>query len=492
LATWRPQPEELQRVLDEQNPWHQTGEVPPILAPPIERALADHLWSDILREEPRRFHLILGPRRVGKTTVMYQTVRRLLAEGIDPARIWWLRLDHPLLLQETLGDLVRTILSVSQGNPSEPTVVMLDEVVYAREWDLWLKTFYDEAWPVRIAATSSATAALRHRRLESGVGRWSEHHLTPYLFSEFLDLAETTVPIDVRSTFADSLDSLSPRPLSHATRIEALRRMFLLIGGFPELLVAQASSSEELDEKSWLLRSQQVLRSDAVERAIYKDIPQSYGVDNPMMLERLLYVLAGQTTGILSPTRLCQELDGLSQPTFDKYLSYLEKAFLVFALPNYSGRETSVQKRGRKIYFVDGAIRNAALQRGLAPLSDPVEQGVLLENLVASTLHSLATQAGVRLFHWHDAGKEVDLIFDHPEHPMAFEVASSADHHRGGLTALIGRHPKFHGRAYLIAPRIALVNPGSTPAGVGSIPLDPFLIAAGRQAEAAMASGVFG
>ncbi|MHB8681581.1 MAG: ATP-binding protein [Acidimicrobiales bacterium] len=460
--------------------------MPQILAPPVERALAQHLWERILDDNPRRYQLILGPRRVGKTTVMYQTVRHLLDEGLDPARIWWLRLDHPLLLQEDLGDLMRTILSVSQGTWAEPTVVMLDEVVYAREWDLWLKTFYDEAWPVRIVATSSATAALRHRRLESGVGRWTEQYLTPYLFSEFLDLAGVDTATSAKETFAESIEYLSARPGPNASRIEALRALFLLIGGFPELLVSLAADGDESDAGNWLLRSQQVLRSDAVERAIYKDIPQSYGVENPMMLERLLYVLAGQTTGILSPTRLCKELDGLSQPTFDKYLSYLEKAFLVFTLPNYSGRETSVQKRGRKVYFVDGAIRNAALQRGLAPLHDPVEQGVLLENLVASTLHSLATHTGVRLFHWHDAGKEVDLIYDDHETPMAFEVASSADHHRGGLTALIERHPKFYGQAYLVSPRIGLVHPKDSPSGIGSIPLDSFLIAVGRQAEAAL------
>lgn len=44
-----------------------------------------------------------------------------------------------------------------------------------------------------------------------------------------------------------------------------------------------------------------MLRSDAVERAIYKDIPQVFGVENPIVLERLLYVLAGRMTGILSP-----------------------------------------------------------------------------------------------------------------------------------------------------------------------------------------------
>ena len=50
----------------------------------------------------------------------------------------------------------------------------------------------------------------------------------------------------------------------------------------------------------------------------------------------------------------------MSAPTFHKYVSYLERAFLVFTLLNYSGSEMSKQKRGRKLYFVDGAVRNAA------------------------------------------------------------------------------------------------------------------------------------
>lgn len=71
-----------------------------------------------------------------------------------------------------------------------------------------------------------------------------------------------------------------------------------------------------------------MLRNDAVERAVYQDIPQSFGVGNPMMLERLLYVLAAQITGVLSPSHICSEL-GLSLPTLDRYLSCLERALLV-------------------------------------------------------------------------------------------------------------------------------------------------------------------
>ncbi len=484
MATWRPQPEDLQRVFDEQNPWQSSGAVPITLARPIERPLAKQLWQPLHRDDPHRFHLVLGPRRVGKTTALYQTVRHLIDVKVLPSRIWWLRLDHPLLLQESLGDLVRAVLGASNATPERPVFLMLDELVYTDQWDLWLKTFFDDQWPVRIAATSSAASALRERRIESGIGRWSEQHLTPYLFAEFLDLVDRGRHVDVGETLADTLGNLA-----QGQRVDpdlaSWRRLFMLVGGFPELLTAARDRPNE-DESNRLLESQQILRSDAVERAIYKDIPQSFGVDNPMLLERLLYVLAAQITGVLSPSSVCSQL-GLSQPTFDRYLSYLEQAFLVFTLPNYSGREASVQKRGRKLYFVDGAIRNAALQRGLAPLDNPVELGALLENLVAATLRSLALHSGVRLYHWRDGKHEVDLVFDHPDRPLAFEIASSPDHSRGGVRAFIERHPRFAGCCYLVAPQVTVAHPDSTAALVGTLPLDLFLLAVGAQAEQALA-----
>ena len=487
MAVWRPQPEDLQRVFDEQNPWQRTGEVPATLARQIERPLAKLLWQRLHDDDPHRFQVVLGPRRVGKTTALYQTVRHLIAAGIAPTRIWWLRLDHPLLLQENLGDLVRAVLETSHASPDEPVFLMLDELVYTDRWDLWLKTFFDEQWPVRIAATSSATAALRERRLESGIGRWSEQHLTPYLFTEFLELVEKDRSVRIGDTLANSLARLR-----HGQRADqdlaAWRRLFMLVGGFPELLTAARDRPDE-DEPSRLLESQQVLRADAVERAIYKDIPQSFGVDNPMMLERLLYVLAAQITGLLSPSNISSEL-GLSQPTFDRYLSYLEQAFLVFTLPNYSGREATVQKRGRKLYFVDGAIRNAALQRGLAPLDNPTELGVLLENLVAATLRSLALHTGIRLYHWRDGKHEVDLVFDHPDQPLAFEIGLSPDHPRAGILALHERHPRLRGRCYVVAPQASVTQPDATPSGIGTLPLDLFLQVVGAQAEAALAASL--
>ncbi len=394
---------------------------------------------------------------------MYQTVKHLLAEGVPRQRLWWLRLDHPLLMEIPLGELVRSIFTTT----ADPAYLFLDELTYADKWDLWLKTFYDETWPLRILGSSSSTAALRDRRLESGVGRWEEQYLAPYLFTEYLDLLGRSVTVPVGASLAETIDACIVEGPA-VSGLADLRRRFLLTGGFPELLIG--GKDHPSDEQSVLLQSQRTLRNDAVERAIYKDIPQTFGVQSPKLLERMLYTLAGQVTGVLSPKTICQGLDGLSQPTFDRYLAYLERAFLVFSLENYSGSEASKQKRGRKLYFVDGAVRNAALQRGLAPLNDAAEMGLLLENLVAGHLHALSQQGQVRVYHWRQGNEEIDLIYDHPERPLAFEIGSSGSHHRRGLQAFVERFPRFQGRAFLVAPDLLPRAPEKVPGGLGLCP----------------------
>lgn len=516
MVDWGPKLEDLASVFVDQNPWGHLGSVPRSLAPPVERPLARVLWRRLLRDEPRRFHVVLGPRRVGKTTVLYQTVRHLIEEGIEPRQVFWLRMDHPLLMSQNLGDLIRLVIRLSEATSDRPVYLMLDELVYAENWDLWLKTFYDEQWPVRIAATSSATAALRDRRTESGVGRWEEHYLLPYSFREFLELTygpEAIGATEVGPTLGESLRCL-PESVYSSRELEAARQVFMLIGGFPELLVRSydelrsaagadhdptgaaiaeqqpAANLSDGSERSQdlvnlVLTSQQILRSDAVERAIYKDIPQSFGINDPLRLERLLYLLAGQITGLLSPSKVRDALD-LPQPTFDRYLSYFEQTFLVFRLPNYSGSETNVQRRGRKVYFVDGAIRNAALQRGLRPFNDPVEQGLLLENLAATSLWTLAQHSGIRLYHWRQDKHEVDLVFDDPNNPLAIEIASSPSHRRTGLLEFAERHERFRGRCYVVAPQAPVAHPDRTGLGVGTLPLDSFLLAVGAQAQRAL------
>jgi predicted AAA+ superfamily ATPase len=134
-----------------------------------------------------------------------------------------------------------------------------------------------------------------------------------------------------------------------------------------------------------------------------------------------------------------------------------------------------------------GAIRNAALQRGLAPLTDPIELDALIENLAAAALYVLGTHTGTRVHYWRDRKHQVDLVFDHPTDPMAFEIGSSPRHPVSGLREFSAQFPRFAGRCYLVTPESVLLRPRQTSTGIGTMSLEHFLLAAGRQTETALA-----
>ena len=467
-------------ILAEQNPWWQGSVIPDYLAPPTQRPLAKYLWKQLLSSRLKRHLIILGPRRVGKTTVMYQTVQHLLKNQIPPDKIQWVRLDHPLLMSLDLGSLVKEAIKKAKATKKQPLYLFLDELAYAEKWDSWLKTFYDEHWPVIIVASSSATAALKKGR-ESGVGRWEEFQLTPYLLTELLELTGKTIEIpkyEKKICLFNTIKHLS-QSLSHTQfNFEKERKFLISLGGFPEILMGIKK-----EEENYFHKTREILRSDAIEKAIYKDIPQSYRIDSPMILERLLYVLAGQITGLLSLKGISKDISH-SSATLDRYLNYLIQTYLVFTLSNYSKNERNIQRRQRKTYFVDIAIRNAALLKEREQIfNDPSELGKLHENLVASHLHHLGQQSGIRLFHWRRGNHEVDLVYDDPVLPMAFEIGTSKSHSRSGLKNFLKENPKFQKACYYVAPGLPFLSAEDSSSGVGDLPLDLLLLAIGWQQD---------
>jgi predicted AAA+ superfamily ATPase len=117
--------------------------------------------------------------------------------------------------------------------------------------------------------------------------------------------------------------------------------------------------------------------------------------------------------------------------------------------------------------------------------------GLLIENMAASHLHALGEQSQTRLYYWRDKNDEIDLIYDHPDHPVAFEVARSSSHHRRGIAAFTARYPRFEGRCYLISENGNLSRPHDNWDHIGTIPLDLFLLIVGSQAEKELAARLF-
>ena len=500
--------ESFRYALSGLNPWHETGVIGRDRVPPVERRLAQLLWRRLLGEGLRRYQVIQGPRRVGKSTVLRQTVRRLLASGVEPGRIWWLQMDNPDVKRHNLRAVMEHVIAASGAAPEQPAYVMIDEIARAEQWDLWLKSFYDDSWPVEVLATASSIERLRGAHLESGIGRWDEQTLLPCSFSEFIELCPLRSPHTpppapaATGRFSETLEALPPA--AYASReLDDARNILMLIGGWPDLLLQtraeldapaqepprgpdappdRASRGDVLADN--VRRAQDRLRSEVVDRVIFRDIQESVDVENPARLRDLLHVLAGQVGGVMSPEKISRSL-GVSQPTVRRYSELLADSYLIFSLPNYSENEQATQRRGRKVYFWDSAVRNAVLSRATTPLSRPTEHGQLLENLAASALRALGETTSTRVCYWRRGAHEVDLVYHDRNDPVAFEIATSARHSRAGLRALAESHGEFAGRCYLVAPDAELVPPRHTGDGVGSIPFNAFLLGVGAQIQLA-------
>lgn len=507
--------ESFRYALSGLNPWHETGEIGRDRVPPVERRLAQLLWRRLLGEGQRRFQVIQGPRRVGKSTVLQQTVRRLLASGVEPNRVWWLQMDHPDLKRHNLRAAMEHVIALSAAAAARPSYVMIDEVARAEEWALWLKTFYDDSWPVEILATASSIEKLRGARMESGIGRWDEQCLLPCSFSEFIELcplqSQQTPSASPATTdrLSETIEALAPA--AYASReLDEARDILMLIGGWPDLLLQARAELDALAPQTPtprhtpasgpdapqdlfdrgdvfsdnVRRAQDRLRSDVVDRVIFRDIPESADMDDPARLKDLLHVLAGQVAGVMSPEKISRTL-GVSQPTVRRYSLLLANSYLTFALQNYSENEQAVQRRGQKIYFWDTAVRNAVLSRATTPLSRPSEYGHLLENLAASTLRSLGETTSTRVYYWRRGTHEVDLVYHDRNDPLAFEIAASARHSRAGLRTLAESDVQFRGRCYVVAPDAELIPPSHNDDGIGSIPFNAFLVGVGAQIQLA-------
>lgn len=127
-------------------------------------------FRQVADREIRRFAVLSGARRTGKTTVMLQVIQALLDEGVPPANILYVSFDNPILRLCGFHQVWETYRRFVPH--TGVYYAFLDEVQYAEEWSLWVKTLYDTEPQLRVAATGSASPSIERGASDSGA-RWS-------------------------------------------------------------------------------------------------------------------------------------------------------------------------------------------------------------------------------------------------------------------------------------------------------------------------------
>lgn len=277
--------------------------------------------------------IVTGARQVGKSTLLRQVTAGRKEKTL------MLNCDEPevqALLTQANSDRLRQLIADSR-------IVVVDEAQRVPQIGMTLKRIADGMPDVQLLVTGSSAFELHDRLNEPLTGRKFEYHLYPVSSAELMD---TGGLLSVGQTLEQRL----------------------IYGSYPDVLNHAADARE--------------LLMNIASSYLYKDLLSLNDIRKPVLLEKLLVVLALQVGNEVSYSELAQTV-GSDNKTVEKYVDLLEKCYVIFRLGALSRNLRNELKKGKKIYFHDNGVRNAIIQN-FAPLNLRQDTGALWENFIIS------------------------------------------------------------------------------------------------------------
>lgn len=337
---------------------------------------------------------LLGPRQCGKTT---------LAKKLSEDRAYF-SLDDTNLLQTAKTD--------PQGFVAQlPQTVTIDEVQRAPELLLAIKLSVDEnRTPGRFLLTGSANLMAMPQLADSLAGRMEVVYLHPLSEAEKDGGAGCFLKHWLRSGFALELGTQTDNPPTDLPQR-------IVLGGYPE-----PNQRTPQRARQW---HRQYLRS-IVERDIH-DVARVKESDDVL---RLLETLANQNAQLLNVTELSKDLR-LDRQTIERYLSILEKVFLIRRLPAWHRNTAKRLVKTPKAHICDSGL--AATLGDLKPEEWNTQRhkfGHLLESFILQQLIAEAgwTDSDLRFWHYRDKDKvEVDCVLTRGRKVWGVEIKAASN-----------------------------------------------------------------
>ncbi|OGO27933.1 MAG: ATPase [Chloroflexi bacterium RBG_16_54_11] len=276
--------------------------------------------------------VIYGARQVGKTTLVHMIQEKYLSESL------YLNCDEPDI-RNSLNEKTSTELKRLVGSKS---LILIDEAQRVKNIGLTLKLLVDNFPTIQVIATGSSSFDLSNDISEPLTGRKIEFHLYPLSLRELISG-------------------------SSALEVQRLIGYYMRFGTYPGVI-----SSGEPDKNLLEITSSY----------LYKDVLEYQTVKNPDLLRQLLQALALQVGAEVSFNELGTLL-GIDKATVARYISLLEKGYVIFHLPPFSRNLRKELGHRRKIYFYDLGIRNALINN-FNTFNIRQDTGMLWENFFVS------------------------------------------------------------------------------------------------------------
>lgn len=294
---------------------------------------------------------IIGPRRVGKTYLMYQLIQDLKAKKEETL---FIDFEDNRLANLTSQDADEMFVAHKELYPSELQYLFFDEIQALPSWSRFVRKLHNQQRYKIIISGSSAKLLGKEIATELR-GRYTSVLVLPFSFTEFLRMKKFEYTSGTQWS-------------EHKGTLLRLFQEYLTFGGYPEIIPEETENDKRKKLQSYF------------QTIFYKDLVERHNITNYTVLERLMNYLLDNTARIFSITQFERILKNsglaVSKKTISLYLKYLEEAFFVYAVEEFSYSVKKRMMRPKKIYLIDNGMVTF-LSSQLSP-----DKGRLLENCV--------------------------------------------------------------------------------------------------------------
>ena len=304
---------------------------------------------------------VIGPRRAGKTYLLYQHILTLIEKGIEKERILYLNFEDERLdlFPQTLDFIIQAYRELYPELDLEKCYFFFDEVQNIEGWEKFVRRIYDTI-SKNIFITGSNSKLLSQEIATSLRGRTIKYELFPLIFQEFLKFKNFDFNVD--------LDFYNPQ--KKAILINFFKE-YLLFGGFPEIPFLE----EELKIKTL---------QEYFEVMLYKDIAERYSIKDTLVLKYFLKRLAENAGKFLSIHKIYNELKSqgirVSKDALYKYLEFAENAYFIKLIKKHYKSLVKSELAEKKVYLID-----SGMLRSIRHLGEE-GKGILLEIVIFKEL----------------------------------------------------------------------------------------------------------
>ncbi|MBW7869085.1 MAG: ATP-binding protein [Brumimicrobium sp.] len=353
-----------------ENPWWVNKQIPETYSSMSKRLYFDLFYPYVIEKKVRRALVLMGPRRVGKTVMLFHSIQQLIDEKINPQKIFFVGIDNPIYVHLSLEDILSLCKQSLNQEDLKGCYVFFDEIQYLKDWERHLKVLVDNYPETKFIVSGSAAAALKWHSTESGAGRFTDFMLPPLTFQEYIHLKGMNHLIyDGKISYGNNQ---IPYCLTHD--IKTFNKEFihyLNFGGYPEVVLSEKIQND----------MGRYVKNDIVDKVLLRDLPSLYGIKNVQELNRFFTYIAYNTGNEFSYEKMSQE-SGIQKDTLRKYLEYLEAAFLIKVLNKVDVNAKRLKRvTSFKVYLTNPSLRTALF----SPISEiDKEMGNMVETAVLS------------------------------------------------------------------------------------------------------------